>query len=259
MKKIVVRILIALVVVVLLAALAVRLFLDGAIKRGVETIGPKLTKTDVKLDAVSLSLLSGSGKIKGLLVGNPEGFKAPSAISVGTASLALKPGSLLSDKIVVQSINVESPEVTFETELHANNLKKILANLEESTGGGEKEKPKEKEAKPGKKLQVDDFLISAGKVHVRVTTPVGSKEATVPLPEIHFTDLGQGPEGITAAELSKKVLKEILEKASEAAAKEATKLASDLSKGASDLSKSLATNAVEKATKSIGDLFKKKP
>src|SRR5437773_12305207 len=124
MKKIVVRLLIALVVLVLLGALAVHLFLDGAIKRGVETIGPKLTKTDVKLDAVSLSLLSGSGKIKGLVVGNPEGFKTPSSISVGTASLALKPGSLFSDKVIVQSINVQAPEVTLETDLHGNNLKK---------------------------------------------------------------------------------------------------------------------------------------
>src|SRR2546427_3563945 len=160
MKKIVVRLLIALAVLVLLGAVTAHLFLDGAIKRGVETIGSKLTKVDVKLDAVSLSLLSGSGKIKGLVVGNPEGFKMPSAINVGTASLALKPGSLLSDKVLIQSINVQAPEVTFETDLHANNLSKLLANVEAAAGGDEKQPaaPKEKEAKPGKKLQVNDFL-----------------------------------------------------------------------------------------------------
>src|SRR5439155_11459191 len=131
------RVLIALVLVVLLGALAVRLFLDAAIKRGAETIGPKLTQTDVKLDAVSLSLLSGSGKIKGLVVGNPEGFKTPSAITVGTASLAVKPASLLSDKVLIQSINVQGPEITFETDLRANNLSKIRANLEAAGGGDE--------------------------------------------------------------------------------------------------------------------------
>jgi hypothetical protein len=260
MKKIVVRLLIGLAVLILLAALATHLFLDGAIKRGVETIGPELTKVDVKLDAVSLSVLSGAGKIKGLVVGNPEGFKMPSAISVGTASLALKPGSLLSHKVVVQSINVQAPEVTFETDLRGNNLSRILANLEAATGGDEKQpaKPKEKEAKPGKKLQVDDFLVSGGKINLSVTTPLGPKSATVPLPEIHFQALGTGPEGITATELAKKVLKEVLEKASEAAAKEATKLASDLGKSATAATKSLSTNAVEKVTKGIGDLFKKK-
>ena len=89
MKKIIVRLLIALVVVVILAVLGVGLFLDKAIKAGVETIGPKVTKVDIKLDSVSLSLLSGGGTIKGLVVGNPTGFKTPSAINVGEASLAL--------------------------------------------------------------------------------------------------------------------------------------------------------------------------
>src|SRR5438552_7703809 len=183
----------------------------------------------------------------------------PAANNVGLASLALKPGSLLPDKVLIQSINVQAPEITFETDLRANNLNKLLANLEAATGGDEKQPaaPKEKEAKPGKKLQVNDFLISGGKINLSVTTPLGAKSATVPLPEIHFQDLGTGPQGITAAELAKQVLKVVLEKASKEAAKEAAKIATDLSKGAAGLSKNLATNAVEKATKGIGDLFKR--
>src|SRR5690242_13773529 len=117
MKKIITRVVIVLLVLIVVAALAVHFFLDGAIKRGVETFGPKLTKVDVKLDTVSLSILSGSGKVKGLFVGNPEGFKSPSAIQVGTASLALQPSSILSDKVVIHSINVQGPEITFETDL----------------------------------------------------------------------------------------------------------------------------------------------
>src|ERR1017187_3254950 len=123
MKKIIVRLLIALVVVVVLAVLAVSLFLDGTIKRGVETFGPRLTKVDIKLQSVHVSLLSGSGTIKGLVVGNPEGYQMPSAIKVGTAKLALKPGSLLSDKIIITSINVQGPEITYETDLRHNNLR----------------------------------------------------------------------------------------------------------------------------------------
>src|ERR1043166_3801208 len=137
MKKIVVRLLIGLAVLMLLAALATHLFLDGAIKRGVETIGPELTKVDVKLDAVSLSVLSGAGKLKGLVVGNPEGFKMPSAIQVGTASIGLQPGSVLADKVVIKSVLVEAPEITFETDLKGNNLSKILSNLQAATGGNE--------------------------------------------------------------------------------------------------------------------------
>lgn len=259
MKKIVIRILIGLVVLVVLAALAVRFFLDSAIKRGVETVGPMLTKVEVKLNSVSVSLLTGSGKIKGLLVGNPEGFKSPSAISVGSASLDLQPRSLLSDKVIIKSINISAPEVTFETDLKSVNLKKILANLEAATGGGQKEsgKPAEpKEAEPGKKLEVDDLLITGGKVHVSLTA-LGGKSVTVPLPDIRLTDLGKGPDGITPADLTAKVLRAVLEGSIQAG----SVAVGDLAKSAVDLTKDLGkttTESTEKAVESLGGLLKKK-
>lgn len=260
MKKWIFRLFIGLVVLVILGVVAVALFMNGAIKRGVETVGPMVTKTDVRLQSVSLSLLSGSGKIQGLVVGNPEGFKTPSAINVGSASLALSPGSLLSDKILIKSINVQGPEITFETDLKSNNLSKLLANLEAATGGTQQEParaPAPPEAKAGKKLQVNDFLISGGKVHVSVTA-LGGKSVTVPLPEIHLAALGTGPDGITPTELTAKVLRTVIESAS----KEAATAVADIGKGALVLGKdavgATATNSVEKVTKSIGDLFKKK-
>jgi uncharacterized protein involved in outer membrane biogenesis len=253
MKKLIIRLLIALVVLIIVAGLGVRLFLDAAIKRGVETFGPKLTKVDIKLQSVNLSLLSGSGSIKGLVVGNPEGFKEPSAIRVGYASLTLKSSSVFSDKIIIKSIKVEGPEITYETTLKTSNLKKILSNIEETTGGGQKEpaKPQEpakpKEAKPAKKLQVDDFLIAGAKVHVSLT---GLGGATVPLPDIHLQDLGTGPDGITPAELTKRVMQAI----TDGSVKAASGATADIGKGAVGVS----SNAVQSVTKGIGGLFKKK-
>ena len=254
MKKLIIRLLIALVVVVILAVLAVGLFLDGAIKRGVETLGPKLTKVDIKLASVSLSLFSGAGTVKGLVIGNPEGYKTPSAISVGTATLALKPGSLLSDKIIIKSINVQGPEITFETDLRHNNLSKLLANVQEAMGGGTTEPakpqaPAQKEAKPARKLQVDEFIITGGKINVSVSV-LGGQAVTIPLPDIRLQDLGTGPEGITAAELTKKVLVAIEKSAVTASASAAT----GLGKGVVDL----GSNSLQKVTKGIGGLFKKK-
>ena len=262
MKKIIIRTLIALVVVLVLAVLAVGLLLDKAIKTGVETFGPKLTKVDVTLQSVSLSLFSGSGTIKGLLVGNPPGFKTPSAIKVGAARLSLKPRSLLSDKIVIKSINVQGPEITFETDLKSNNLKKILANVQETTGGGAQEpaKPREpaqpKEAKPAKKFEVDDFVISGGKVHVSVTA-LGGQSATIPLPDIHLQALGTGPEGITPGELAKLVLEAVEKGATKAAAG----TVSDIGKGAIYFTKDpnkAGSNALDSVTKGLGNLLKKK-
>lgn len=255
MKKIIRIIVIAIIVLILLAMLSVHLFLDGAIKRGVETVGPKLTKTNVKLNVVSVSLFSGSGKMKGLTIGNPEGFKSPSAIQVGTAALDLQPRSIFSDKVVIKSIAVEGPQITFETDLKTVNLKKILNNLDEASGGSEKNPsaPKQPEAKEGKKLEVDDFSIKGGKVHVVV--PTLNQSTTVDLPEIHLQDLGKDSNGITAAELSKRVLAVIVEKAEQ----QSSGVIADMVKGGKFMGKDLnSSNAVESVTKGLGGLLKKK-
>src|SRR5258705_6817783 len=137
MKKLIIRLSIALILVLAVALLAVSLFLDGAVKRAVEGFGPKYTKVDVKLNSVSLRLLSGSGKLTGLIVGNPEGYKTASAITMSNATLSINTGSVFSDKVVINFITVQAIEVTYETSFTGNNLSKILSNLQETTGGNQ--------------------------------------------------------------------------------------------------------------------------
>ena len=255
MKKLLIRIVIALLVIVVIAVLGVHFFLDSAIKKTVETVGPRIAKVDVKLDSVSLSLLTGSGGIKGLVVGNPEGYKTPSAISVGNVSVAVSIGSLLSDKIVVRSIRIESPQITYELGPGGNNLKRIQANAAESSGGSTTQSTPT-EGKPSKKLQVDDVVITGGKVTLDIAA-LGGQAVTAPLPEIHFTGLGQGPDGITAGDLAKRILSEITESSIKAAAEAAARVATEIGKDAEGAAK----GAVEKAggtVKGIPDLFKKK-
>src|SRR5580693_312377 len=99
MKKIILRIAIVIVVLVLVFLTVVFLKLNTIVKKGVETVGPALTKVEVRLDAADISPFSGSGKLSGLFVGNPEGYKTPSAIQVGSIKLSVKVGSVLSDII----------------------------------------------------------------------------------------------------------------------------------------------------------------
>ncbi len=259
MKKILVRLCIAVVLLIVVVVLAIHFFLDGAIKKGVETVGPKMTKVDVKLDGVHISLLSGAGKVTGLVIGNPEGYKTPHAISVGTAALSLKPMSLLGDKIIIQSINVEAPEITIEGDLSKDNLKQILANLNETTSTTSSGSntvagatPKE-EKKANKKLEVDDFQITNAKLTVSIS---GMGEKSFTLDPIHFTNLGTGPDGITVAELTKKVIAEIESQAE----KSLVSNLGDLTKGAANLTKGLGKDAggsVTNLTKGLGGFFKK--
>jgi hypothetical protein len=103
--------------------------------------------------------------------------------------------------------------------------------------------------KPAKKIEVDDFLITGAKVHV-ILTELGGKEMTLPLPEIHLTNLGKDGDGLTPTELTRAVFAAVISDTTKAVADALTKL--DLTKGAEQLKQ-----AGQGAIKSIGNLFKK--
>jgi hypothetical protein len=231
MKKILIGMAALIVVVVTAIPVGVALFLDSGIKWGVETLGPQLMKVDVKLDGVSVSLLSGSAKINGLVVGNPTGYDTPHAIRVDAANLALIPISIFSDKVIVKSIRVESPNIYYEGGLDGDNLRTIMNNVSAS-----------------KKLQVDDLVITGAKVNVSVK---GTRGLSVPitLPDIHLSNLGQGPEGITGAELTEKVLSEI----TSAVAQHAGNV---IMKSDTKAATQVALDTVEKVITGVADLFK---
>ena len=73
-----------------------------------------MAKVEVKLKDVDLSPFSGAGQLQGLLVGNPPGFKTAEAIKVGSVGVKIEPRSVLGDKVIVRSIKMEAPEITFE-------------------------------------------------------------------------------------------------------------------------------------------------
>ena len=79
----------ALLAVIIVAAIyfAGSSVLNKGIKSGVETYGPRVTQTPVTLEDVQLSILSGSGMLKGLHVGNPEGYNSENIFALGQIDL----------------------------------------------------------------------------------------------------------------------------------------------------------------------------
>jgi len=216
MKKILMTIGIILVVLILALTVGVTIFIGPIIKSGIETIGPKITQVPVTLDAVDVSLLSGRAAIKGLVVGNPTGFTTPEAIKLRRAEVSLDPLSVTKPKVVIRAIRVESPEITFDGGVNSNNLNKIMENVNAvaqkaapaPASKGATPAPSANTQPPAPKIEVDDFLITGAKVHVHLTGLM-NKEMTVSIPDIHLTNLGQGTDGITPAELVRVVLNQI--------------------------------------------------
>jgi hypothetical protein len=251
MKKILLIIVAVVLVLIIVAVLVVGVFLDKIVKAGVEAVGPKIVQVPITVDAINLSLLTGSAKVEKLVIGNPDGYTTPYAISIGLASVGVNPFTVLSDKIVVRSIEIKNPEITFEGGLGESNLGKIMDNVDAiSRSGG----PAPAAAKPGgkpkpaKKIEVDDFLITGAKVHISLTG-LGGKEVTLPLPTIHLTDLGKGVGGLTATDLTRAVLQSITSATIKVVASSAT----DIGKGVENLGGA----GVDKLKSGLGGLFGK--
>jgi len=185
-----------------LTVVTVALLLDSFIKSTVESVGPKMTRTAFTLDQVDIRLLQGSGRLTGLLIGNPTNYSSTFAMKMDEALLDIHAGTFLDEKLVVESIKIAGPEITFEGSRTENNLKAIALNIGEFVGTWEERE------RLDRKLQVNHFLLSDAKVHLRLEL-FGKREITLKAPTIELHDLGMGPEGITSAELSELVIQQI--------------------------------------------------
>lgn len=221
-KRIISTCLVAALAIVVVALIVIGVFLNHIVKTAVETYGPRLTRTTVSVDTVDLSLLTGSATVKGLAVGNPQGYQMPQSLSVGTIAVGINPMTLFSKKMVIRSIRLEAPDITFEGGLTGNNWSQILDNVNAAGGGGgalstNAAAPPKSE----KKFEVDDLVVTGGKVQVEITGLGATKQQVIPLPDIHLTDLGKGG-GITAADLVRRVLSAISSATLEAVAQTAS-------------------------------------
>lgn len=187
----------ALVLLVLVAGTGM-FFLDRIVKQGIETVGTQVAKVEVKLDDAGVSLFSGKGALRGLQVANPKGYRVPQAVTVGQALVVLKPLSVFSERVVIRSVVVQETEIHYEKRDGKTNLDVLQANIESALPD------RDKKTKPGKKLQIDSLVIRNAKVHVYGDKP-DEPPTVLTLNEIHLKDLGQGPEGITGAELTRQL------------------------------------------------------
>lgn len=265
LKKIILIVVILAVVLGLAAVILAGVFLNKIVKTGIEAVAPPITQTTVKVAGVSISALSGSAGISGLVVGNPAGFKSDFAISLGKAAVRVEPKSLLGDKVIIRSIEVRAPEITFEgNPFGENNLQKILDNVNAFTGGSAKADTnapvKSSDAKAGKKLQVDHFILSDAKVTARISGLEG-EPFSVTIPTIEFSNLGTGPDGITAAELTQKVLSQISEESIKTVGARAKEImgntANNLIKGATGNATKAVSESTDKLKKGLNGLLGK--
>lgn len=267
MKKIVIA-LGAIVILVVGVGVYLFIFAGDLIKAAVESIGSDATQAKVTLNSVDLDMFQGSGGMSDLVVGNPKGFKTPSAFELGAISLLLDKDSIGKNPIIVKSIAITGPVVTYEKAGGTSNVDAIKANVDAyakkfASGGSEAKTSSGEE----QKLVIEKLTITGGMVKMNAGV-LGDKTLEAPLPAITLTNIGKDSGGSSPAAITKAVIDKLTagimsinpEKLignAAAALEGAAKGATDAVKGVTEGAGGAVKGVTEGAGETLKGLFKK--
>ncbi len=192
-------------VVVIVAVAGIAFFtmsnLGPLIKKSVNTFGPIITETDVKVEDVNISIFSGQATIKKFILGNPKGFKSAQAMKVASIHVDIDESSITKNPMLINKIEILSPEITYEKITGSDNFQTLLKNIKKSAKAEDKSAKKSDAGKDkkNKKIIINDFVLKGGKVHLSIAGLTDNK-IIAPLSDLHLTEIGKKTNGATAAQ-----------------------------------------------------------
>jgi hypothetical protein len=208
------------IVVVLIAVIGFGVYwvvnnLDHLVEAAIEKVGPQVTGTPVSVSSVSISLSDGAGEIRGLVIGNPEGFDSDHAFRLDRIGLVIDTGSVTSDVIRIKQVLVDGADLIAEVRVGEGiNLSKIADNLKSGSSGGEK--PADSGGGPKVVIEKFDFTNAS----MTLVSPV-TEDKTQKLGDVHVKGIGEGSGGATAAQAGAQLLEPVIRAAVKAAREQA--------------------------------------
>jgi hypothetical protein len=199
----------AVLTAIVVAVIAVTVLMSniGALTRAVvEKYGQEVLQAKVTLADADVSLKSGQGQLKGLVVGNPKGFATPAALRFGEIKVTLDVARTTKDVVVLKEVLIAAPEATYEFGAGGSNFDVLQRNAQAYAGkmGAGSSKKDEKKSQ-GPKLIIDNLYVRDGKVGVSHVALKG-KQLDAPLPNIHLRDIGKEKKGATPEEVGERLM-----------------------------------------------------
>lgn len=192
------NILVSLVLLVLILGGVGFYYFDSLVVRGIEVGGSRVLGTQVDVDSALVSPLGGAGSISGLRVANLEGFQSDYAFQMEEISIELDVGSVFSDVVIVESVTITQPQITYERSLTRDNIRALLNNI--STGGGASA-PADEGAST-RRIIIREFLMESPQVNL----VAASMEAPIALPNISLRNIGEENNAATVADALRQIL-----------------------------------------------------
>jgi hypothetical protein len=214
--------------------------LDNLVASAIRSYGPEITKVNVKLDSVKIRPTEGLAALYRLELGNPKGFATPKALEVGRISMVLDVATITQDVVRIKEIIIEKPLVTYEHASSGSNLDVIQRNVEAYVAdktGGQKQTPSSGQEK---KVIIDHLYIKGASAKVTAAQLQG-KVVTLPVADLHMSDIGKKAGGVTVGEASRQVI---------------TAMTQSVTKGVSSLKLDGVVGGVKSGASAVGNAVK---
>jgi uncharacterized protein involved in outer membrane biogenesis len=202
MKKPLLAIAVLIVVAAIGAGLMRYLSPEQVTRRAIEHAASDAIQASVRLDRVQISAADGTGVITGFAVGNPTGFRTPAALTADTIKMTVEVSSLDKEAVVVRTLSVISPQITYEPDGGGSNFTALLENIRRTAAAANM-------GEPGKKIIIDRLVIFDAKLRYPSPTHAG-QTVTVDLPEIRLSSIGRVEGGTTSRALATAIVEALL-------------------------------------------------
>ena len=133
---------------VILALLALPLWINPVGTTLANAVVPKLTDTAFNLERINLNPYTGKLLISGVKLANPEGYAEKNAFTLGSLSVDVDVSTLLSSTIHVRDITIDAPFASYVFDAAgSNNIDRIIATVNEKLGPKKEKKEEPSEMK----------------------------------------------------------------------------------------------------------------
>lgn len=161
--KWILRIFLALVVLIGVGLVALYFGRNPLVIAGVERGGQYATSQKTALTDANLALFQGALTLNGLNIANPQGYSDPNFLTMKSCSVTMEPGSVLSDTVVIDRIDIDGLNITLDQNgVKGSNLSDIMDAINKNTAST----GNSSNSSPGKKLKIGEVSLTNIMVHI---------------------------------------------------------------------------------------------
>lgn len=179
-------------VLIVIAVATIPIWVDGAVQKAIEKQGTAALGVTTEIESVSIAVFGGEASLRGLKIGNVDGYAAPHFMHMDSGRVAVTLGSLTEDTIVIPELVIDGVDLRLERKGDGANYEKIVENLEKNVGGDDAPK----DATDGKKFVIKSIVIRNINVEAYASlTGLARRPVTGKVNELRFENIGSETDG----------------------------------------------------------------